>query len=144
MYLTQRGVRNVSLEESDNPHRILYREPAATPDLACDYHFFSVASDDDKLEYRHVYRHGRLREDVCNSHGGTQERPDTFSVRFGAQFLQEFGYPRMVLKTGCEPSIIAWAAAVQREWAKEDTEQRHQLILRQSPRGSHASRLACI
>ena len=57
--------------------------------------------------------------------------PDAFSVRFGVQFLQEFGYPRKVLKIDGEPNIIAWA--VQREWAKEDTEQRQQLILRQSP-----------
>lgn len=46
----------------------------------------------------------------------------------------------MVLETDDEPSIIAWAAAVQREWAKEDTEQWQQPVLRQSPRGSHASK----
>ena len=61
------------------------------------------------------------------------------SVGFGVLFLQELGHPRMVLMTDGEPSIIAWAAAVQREWAKEDTEQRQQLISRQGPRGSHAS-----
>ena len=44
----------------------------------------------------------------------------------------------MVMNTDGEPAIIAWAAAVQREWVKEYTKQRKQAILRQSRRSSHA------
>ena len=136
MYLTQRGARNVSLEGSDNPHRRLCRERAATPYVSCDYQF-SVAGDDGGDNSNLVT--STVMTDIETTYATVavvpNKGPDTFPSIFGIQFMQELGCPIMVLKTDCEPSIIAWAAAVQREWAKEDTEQRQQLILRQSLRG---------
>ena len=65
--------------------------------------------------------------------------PDALPVKSGVLFLQALGYHGMVLMTCGEPIIIAWDAAVQREGAEEDTEQRQHLILRQSLRGLHTS-----
>ena len=84
---------------SDNPHRRLYGELAAPPVVACDNNVLSVAGGGDNSNIVTSIVMVDCETTYATASVVPYIGPETFPVRFGLLFLQDLGYPRMVLKT---------------------------------------------
>ena len=120
----------------DEPHRRHGdRSEEATPVVVMDYGFMGLSEVDSEVVTMLVMKD--TRSGMTSASLLREKGPDEFSVRAVTSFIEELGYLHLFVQTDGEPAIKALAAAVKSELARKSGVE--QVILRNSPPGSHAS-----